>query len=131
HALVREGGFHSIRLEILVEEFLRTIEEEAPQEVLRLRTAEERDEIGDRDRRGEQHRFDEIVDLGPHCLVLRIRRGIFLGELREIIRGNEAVVPRAYDDEVYRGHGPGAGKPSLRMSVSFRPPLCCRPGNPE
>src|SRR3989442_865348 len=45
--------------------------------------------------------------------------------LREIIRGNEAVVPRAYDDEVYRGHGPGAGKPSLRMSVSFRPPLCC------
>src|SRR2546426_11034132 len=86
HALVREGGFHSIRLEILVEEFLRTIEEEAPQEVLRLRTAEERDEIGDRDRRGEEHRFDEIVHPGPPRLVPRVRRGLFLGEIRDLLR---------------------------------------------
>src|SRR3989454_12452793 len=85
HALVREGGFHSIRLEILVEEFLRTVEEQAPQEVLRLRTAEERDEIGDRDRRGGQHRLGGVEDLRPHPLLLRVRRGILLCEICDLL----------------------------------------------
>src|SRR3989442_6357492 len=208
HALVCEGGLHLVGLEIFVEEFFRAVEEQAPEEVFRFRAAEERDELGDRDGRSEKHGLDEIVDLGPHRLVLRIRRGILLRELGdlsrgllavgpeeempsiregaeslrieghlpqpelrelevlddrraeqsrdirggadlesrgdlvryasasetvrsfddddswprlgEVVRRDEAVVPRAYDDEVYRSHGPGAGKPSLRMSVSFR-----------
>ena len=93
HAFVRESGFHLVRFKVLVEQFFRAVEEQAPQEVLRLRAPEEGDELGDRDRRGEQHRLDEIVDLGPHRLVLRIRRGVFLRELRDLPRGLLPVGP--------------------------------------
>src|SRR2546428_5930569 len=71
YALVREGGFDLIRLEIFIEEFFRAVEEQAPEEVLRFRAAEKRDQVSDRDRRGEEHWFHEVVDLGPHRLVLR------------------------------------------------------------
>src|SRR6266581_5913069 len=93
HALVREGGLDLVRLEIFVEEFLCAVEQQAPEEVLGFRTAEERNQFGDRDRRGEEHRLDEIVDLGPHRLVLRIRRGVFLRELRDLPRGLLPVGP--------------------------------------
>src|SRR5438132_7409220 len=86
HALVREGGLDLVRLEIFVEEFLCAVEQQAPEEVLGFRTAEERNQFGDRDRWGEEHRLDEIVDLGPHRLVLRIRRGVLLRELRDLLR---------------------------------------------
>src|SRR5207245_10421345 len=69
------------------------LEEQAPEEVLRLRAAEKRDQVGDRDGRGEEHRFDEVVDLGPHRLVLRIRRRVFLRELRDFLRGLLAAGP--------------------------------------
>src|SRR3989449_4634585 len=94
HALVREGGFHLIRLEILVEEFFRAVEEQPPQEVLRLWAAEKRDELGDRDGRGEEHWLDEIVDLGPHRFVLRIRRRVLLRELRDFLRGLLTIGPQ-------------------------------------
>src|SRR3989442_8103885 len=93
HALVREGGFHLIRLEVFVEEFFRAVEEEAPEEVLRFRAGEKRYEFRNRDGRGEEHRFDEVVDLGPHRLVLRIRRRVFLRELRDFLRGLLAAGP--------------------------------------
>src|SRR2546425_10042719 len=93
YALVREGGFDLIRLEIFIEEFFRGVEEQAPQEVLRFRAAEKRDQVSNRDGRGEEHRLDEIVDLGPHRLVLRIRRRVFLRELRDFLRGLLAVGP--------------------------------------
>src|SRR5256712_2026258 len=93
YALVREGGFDLIRLEIFIEEFFRAVEEQAPEEVLRFRAAEKRDEFRNRDGRGEEHRFDEVVDLGPHRLVLRIRRRVFLRELRDFFRGLLAVGP--------------------------------------
>src|SRR3989454_2496004 len=93
YALVREGGFDLIRLEIFIEEFFRAVEEQAPEEVLRFRAAEKRDQVSDRDGRGEEHRFHEVVDLGPHRLVLRIRRRVFLRELRDFLRGLLAVGP--------------------------------------
>jgi len=93
YALVREGGFDLIRLEIFIEEFFRAVEEQAPEEVLRFRAAEKRDQVSDRDGRGEEHRFDEVVDLGPHRLVLRIRRRVFLRELRDFLRGLLAAGP--------------------------------------
>src|SRR5437867_3192728 len=93
HALVRVGGLHLIRLEIFVEEFFRAVEEQTPQEVLCFRAPEKRDQLRDRDGRSEEHRLDEIVDLGPHRLVLRIRRGVFLRELRDLFRGLLAIGP--------------------------------------
>jgi len=93
HALVREGGLDLVRLEVFVEEFLCAVEQQAPEEVLGFRTAEERNQFGDRDRRGEEHRLDEIVDLGPHRLVLRIRRGVLFREFRDLLRGLLAIGP--------------------------------------
>src|SRR5436309_2359183 len=93
HAFVREGGLDLVRLEVFVEEFFRAVEQQAPEEVLGFRTAEERNQFGDRDRRGEEHRLDEIVDLGPHRLVLRIRGGVLFREFRDLLRGLLAVGP--------------------------------------
>src|SRR5207249_10959453 len=94
YALVRERGLDLIRLEIFVEEFLRAVEEQTPQEVLRFRAPEKRDQLRDRDGRSEEHRLDEIVDLGPHRLVLRIGRGILLRELRDLLRALLVIGPQ-------------------------------------
>src|SRR2546425_13033110 len=77
-----------------MEVFHRVVEGQALEEVLRLRATKERVEVGDRDGRGEEHRLDEIVDLGPHRLVLRIRRGILLRELRDFLRGLLTIGPQ-------------------------------------
>src|SRR5881628_1854952 len=103
HALVREGGLDLVRLEIFVEEFFRAVEEQASEEVLGFRTTEERNQFGDRDWRGEEHRLDEVVDLGPHRLVLRIRRGILFREFRDLLRGLLAVGPEEEVSSIRKG----------------------------
>src|SRR3989442_9087558 len=93
HALVREGGFDLIRLEIFIEEFFRGVEEQAPQEVLRFRAAEKRDQVSNRDGRGEEHRLDENVDLRPHRLALWIRRRVLFRGIRDFLPRLPAVRP--------------------------------------
>src|SRR2546428_12067889 len=75
HALVREGGLGLVRLEIFIEEFLRAVEQQAPEEVLGFRTAEERNQFGDRDRRGGGQRIRQRPEPPPHPAPLPRRRG--------------------------------------------------------
>src|SRR3989442_9873645 len=78
HALVREGGLDLVRLEIFVEEFFRAVEEQASEEVLGFRTTEERNQFGDRDWRGGEHRpVDGVHPRPPAPIPLVIPRLLF------------------------------------------------------
>lgn len=95
HALVREGRDDFLGLEIFPEEIFRAVEEKASEQLLGFRVAQESREIRDRHGWPQEHRLDQVVDLGPHRLVAGIGQRVALRETSDRRRRPSRIVPKA------------------------------------